>query len=433
MKSFQTILLIVFAFFIVGAVLIFSGVLGGGSGSQDKLIAQPVIMWGTVSKSTMEDILQKAIDAGDKFEITYVEKRADSFEAELIDALASNKGPDLILAPHTLVLKQRDKLLPLPETAFSRRLFMDSFVEAGETLLGTDQEGGESIVLGLPLFLDPIVMYWNRDMFTKAGLSAPPSTWLEVQLLPERLTKLDERGNIVEGAVGLGGVNNVSHFKEILSAQIMQTGNKIVTFALGRASVVLAEGTNAESALRFYSEFGNPSLPKYSWNSAKRSSLDEFIAGKLAIYFGFGSELGIIEARNPHLNFDTANFPQISSGERRLTYADVYTLAVIKNSSVQNAAYAVAYRMSLGVAADIAGSELRLPPARRDLLSVADEDPNVALFESAAVISKTWFDPNWVVTRNIFADMIESVLIGKLSPSSAVSAASARIQDLLNI
>ncbi|HEY9583045.1 MAG TPA: extracellular solute-binding protein [Candidatus Paceibacterota bacterium] len=427
MKSFQTILLVIFGAFVIGAVMIFSGVIGGNKANQDNLISEPVIMWGTIPKITVDDILQKVANAGDKFDITYVEQSSGDFESLLIDALAAGKGPDLILVPHTLLIKQRDKLFQLPETTISERLFRDSFVEASENLLA----GGDS--LGLPLFLDPIVMYWNRDMFTRAGIATAPSTWLEVQLLPEKLTKLDDKGNITEATVAMGGVGNVAHFKDILATQIMQTGDNIVSLKEGLSTVSLGEVAGADSALRYYAEFSNPSLSKYSWNSAKKNSLDEFVSGKLAIYFGSASELGDIETRNPHLNFDTANIPQISNGEHRATYADVYSLAILKNSPVTQTAFAVAYRLALGQTAGIISETLRLPPARRDLLKVSAPNPYLALFYSAAVISKTWYDPSSIVTRNIFADMIDSVIIGKASPSTAISSASARLQDLLNI
>ena len=421
MKSFQTILLIVFAFFVVGAVLIFSGVIGGSK--DDNLVSQPVTLWGTVSKLAVEEVLRQSADGGDKFDITYIEKSADTFERELVEALASGKGPDLVLAPHTLILKQKDKFLPLPWVSVPERLFRDSFVEASEVLLETDHS------LGLPLLLDPVVMYWNRDMFTKAAIPSAPSTWLEIQLLPERLTILDGKGNISEAAVGLGGVNNINHFKEILAGQIMQTGNAIAT----RNEVALASTPGADSALRYYVEFANPSLPKYSWNSAKRSSLDEFIAGKLGVYFGLASELGIIKERNPHLNFDVASFPQISSSERRLTYTDVYTLSVLKNSPVTNAAFAVAYRIAMGEVAKSLSTTLKLPSARRDLLKVTTGDPYLDLFQSSAVIAKTWYDPSATVTRNIFADMVESVMIGKSGPGPAVTDAATRLHDLFAI
>ncbi len=408
--------------------MIFSGVIGGGKNSTEQLASEPVVLWGTLPKLTIEEILKRAQDdAGEESAITYVEKSAETFEADLIDALASDKGPDLVLVSHPTLLKQRDKILPIPYTYLPERTFKDSFIEASEVMLSS--EGS----LGLPFFSDPIIMYWNRDMFTKAGIPSAPATWLEVQLLPERLTKLDSNGNINESAVALGGVTNVAHFKEILSAQIMQTGNQIISLSAGVPDVVLGKLDGADSALRYYTEFANPSLPKYSWNSAKRNSLDEFVSGKLGVYFGFASELGTIRERNPHLNFDVATFPQVSSGERRLTFTNVYSFAVLRNSPVPDSATAVAYRLSLGKTAPIASAVLELPPARRDLLNVTPENAFLTLFYSSAVIGKTWFDPNAVASRNIFADMIESVMIGKSSPDTAVTSADTRLRDLLSI
>lgn len=432
MKSFQTILLIVFAFFIVGAVLIFSGAIGGNKSQQDALVQSPVIMWGTLPAKQMSSFFQLALQSGDKFNITYVEKTPDNFEPDLIDALAAGSGPDLILAPHTLLLKQQDKLMQIPSSAVPERLFLDSYTEASEVLLTPDYS------IALPLYLDPIVMYWNRDMFSRAGLSEPPKTWLEAQLLPEKLTKLDSNGNITESAIALGGVNNIDHFKEILSAQFMQAGNKIVSHNLNPTAqdssvneVVLGQGSGADSALRYYIEFANPSLTKYSWNSAKKNSFEEFISGSLGVYFGFASELDTMRQRNPHLNFDTAIIPQITGSNNRLTYADVYALGVLKKSTVSNAALAVAYRMSLGGFAAIISNGLKVAPARRDLLSAGSKDPNIDLFVQSAIIAKTWYDPNYTSTRNIFADMVEDAIIGRASPATSVASAGARIIELL--
>src|SRR3989344_5916045 len=435
MKSFQTILLIVFGFIIVLAVLIFSGVVSiGRGGSVEKLVQSPVTLWGTMSSQEFKRVNDIATMAGDTFSITYVEKNRNTLEAELINALASDKGPDLLLAPQTLLIKQRDKFLPLSYTAIPERLYRDSFAEVTEILLETDN------TLALPLYTDPIVMYWNRDMFSRAGEIKPPVTWLEVQVLPSKLTQLDEKGNIKESAVALGGINNIAHFKEILASQILQTGNEIISRSRditpdGRAIInrqaILANDDGAESALRYYVQFTDPALKKYSWNSAMANSLDEFINGRLAIYFGFVSELAVVKTRNPHLNFDIAEIPRIQIGGRRTTYADVYSLAVLKNSSSIEASFAVAYKMAFGVSAGAVAAVNNLPPARRDLLAKPPADPLLAVPYSSAIIARTWDDPDSNATRGIFADMIESVTIGRSDLRSAVSNAETRIAGLL--
>jgi ABC-type glycerol-3-phosphate transport system substrate-binding protein len=434
MKTFQTVLLIFFAVLIVVAVLIFSGIIPTGS-EEERLAQSPVTMWGTMASTDFKIVTDEALAAGQDFNIAYVEKDPRTLEADLIDALASGNGPDLVLAPHTLILKQRDKFLELPYSAIPERLYRDSFVEATEVLLGPDH------TIALPLYLDPIVMYWNRDMFSSAGLTAPPATWLEVQVLPSRLTELDEKENITRAAVAMGGVHNVAHFKEILASQILQTGNPIISRTrdydpdgklVTKRTVVLSGDDGAESALRFYVQFSDPGLKKYSWNSAMGNSFEEFVAGRLGVYFGLASEQGAIKERNPHLDFDVAEIPRIQVGGKRTTYTDIHVLAVLKNSQATQAAFAVAFQMSLGSSAGVYSGLLGLPPARRDLLTTPPTDPLLSAAYAAAVVALAWDDPDALLTRNIFAEMVESVTIGRTDVRSAVNVAERKLSDLVD-
>ncbi len=434
MRNFQTVLLIGFGVAVVLAVMIFSGVIPTGGDDNSKLIAEPVVLWGTIDESEMERILKLATDSGNKSNITYVKKDLVNFENILVDALAGGVGPDLILVSQNVITKQRDKILTLPYTAISERQYKDTFLESAEIFISADG------VLAMPLYLDPIVMYWNRDMFTRAGVPNPPTSWTELQLLPPLMTKVDTRGDIGESAVAMGGVNNITNFKEILAAQFLQTGNKIVkveryldpngTAKITR-SAVLGTGTGASSALRYYVDFANPNLTKYSWNSAKRGSQDEFIAGRLGVYFGRAGELESIRTRNAHLNFDVALLPQVGSGDRRATYADIYSLAIMRNSKSTQSAFAVAYTLTTGSGAKHFADRLILPPARRDLVTQVPSDPIQDVFYKSAVIAQSWFDPSGTITRRIFADMVESVMIGKSSPSEAISIADSKLVDLL--
>ena len=438
MKNFQTILMIVFGVFIVGAVMVFSGVIKVGGGSNTQVQTVEVSMWGSIPSNQFSAIMRASAEAGEKLDINYTEKEVATFENELVNALASGKGPDLILAPHTLLLHQADKLYPIPVTALPERTFKDNFVQGSEVLM---RAAG---TLGLPVYTDPLVMYWNRDMLTRAGIATPPTSWIELQRYPEKLTKVDSSGAITSAAVAMGGTTNVTHFKEIINTQIMQGGDAIVRRAKDKSSgdeakdaytVKLASTGAAPSALRYYGEFGNPALPKYSWNSAKKNSLDEFIAGNLAIYFGLARDLPTIRGRNPHLGFDVALTPQVTpssaSGQAtKLTYTDVYALAMLKNSPHIKDAFAVAYAAALGKTANIFSVRLGLSPARRDLLGAGNVDPILTVFYNSAIIGKTWPDPSDVVTRNIFSSMVESVMIGKSTPEEAVSVADTQLRNL---
>ena len=434
MRGFQVVLLLVFGGFTILAVLIFSGIIPVGKDSDDAAADIAVTMWGTIPEQTFKSIMIEGTVRGEQYDITYVEKDARDIENDLVNALASGKGPDLAILPHTLIEKQKDKLYTIPYSFIPERTFRDWFVAGSEIYLRSND------MVSLPLYVDPVVMYWNRDLFTREALVKPPSAWVELQLLPTKLTKRDDRGNITQSAVGMGGVNNVNHFKEILSAQMIQTGSPIVSrvskqtgesVLVDSAFVELAATGKAHSALNYYTEFADPAKEKYSWNSAKSNSLDEFIAGRLAVYFGKASDLDIIETRNSHLDFDVSLFPQIADASAvRATYGDMYGLVILRNSPNASAATTVASELSFGLMAGVFSDILRLPPLRRDLLAVGSEDIYQSVFFESAIISRAWLDPNPTATKGIFREMVENVLIGKAGPETAVSNAAELIEEL---
>ena len=55
----------------------------------------------------------------------------------------------------------------------SERDFKNTYIEEGELYLAANG------ILGLPITVDPMVMYWNRDIFSSAAIAAPPSYWDE--------------------------------------------------------------------------------------------------------------------------------------------------------------------------------------------------------------------------------------------------------------
>ena len=290
LTPFQVVLLGVFGFFVIFAVLVFSGIIPLFKEVPDGVGGEAVI-WGTFPAAYFyEHIEELNRNANGAWSIKYIEKRADTFDAELVEVLASGTGPDAILLSHDLIVRHKDKVFPIPYESFSVRQFADTFVQEGEMYL--IREG----VLALPFSIDPLVMFWNRDLFSTAGISQPPTAWDEFFTLAADLTRADNARNVTLSAVALGEWSNVEHAKEILSLLIMQAGNPIIAVTgSGPVSVLDQKGEGStpptESALRFYTEFSNSAKMAYSWNRSLPNSKDMFLAGDLAVYFGFGSEI----------------------------------------------------------------------------------------------------------------------------------------------
>lgn len=422
MSKFQLISLFVFGFFIVVGVAIFA--LGGLS---EEANVSSATVWGTMDSKVFEGALASTgLYQNKAVSITYVQKNPLSFDQELLEALALGVGPDIFFITNESVLKHRAKILTIPYENYPARDFLDSFIEAGEVFLTPDG------VLALPFSVDPMVMYWNRDLFANAGLASPPRSWTGFYDLSTLITKKDSNLNVTVSSAPLGEFANVSHAFDIISLLFMQAGSPIVR--TGSTDGLLRSAINepplaAERGLSFFTEFANPLKSYYSWNRSLPLSKNFFLSGGLATYFGFASELAELRLKNPNLNFDVAAIPQAQDAARVTTIADITGLAISKNSLNVAGAYNIATLLTSRDMIDAFSKATNLPPVRRDSLAVKPNQPYLSVFYDAAVQSKSWIVPDAVKTPAVFKEMVESVTGGRDTVSEAV----ARANDLVGL
>lgn len=431
-NTFQLVTIIVFVAFGVLGLLVFSGIIkiGGSNDEPEQTLRGNITIWGTLPEKIMRTSIKGYFRDLKNVNIRYVERRESVFDRELVEALASGIGPDLILLPQNLVARHEDKIFPIPYESMSRRDFRDTFIEEGELYL-TDKG-----ILALPLMVDPMVMYWNRDIFSSSGIVSPPEFWDELFALSEEITEKDEANNILKSTVALGEYSNISNARELVSALLLQSGNPIIIRDGNTSKVVLGSKLGldlnpANQVLSFYTDFANPVKAHYSWNRALPLSQDMFITGDLAIYFGFVSEKNEIERRNPRLNMDIAPIPQRRGEKTRVTFGDMRGIAILKSSGNFDAAFFVATSLVKKDFLTLILGQIDLPPARRDMLKEAPSDVYSPIFYSAALISKGWLDPNPTESGRIFRDMIEDVTSGRSVVRKAVEDADGRLKALM--
>jgi ABC-type glycerol-3-phosphate transport system substrate-binding protein len=332
-------------------------------------------------------------------------------------------------------LKQANKITVIPYESYAEGTFKTTFLQEGELFLTPNG------LLAIPFSVDPLVMYWNRDMFTNANLSLPPKYWDEFRLLAPLITKKDAAFNITQSAVALGEYQNITNAKSILSALILQAGNPIVVKSeLGLDSTLGASlgysiaPTNA--ALTFYTQFADPQKEVYSWNRALPDSKTLFLSGKLGMYFGFASEYRELRQKNPNLNFDVTYLPQTRPQQNSqlisTTFGKLYGLAVLRASGANSAnAYGAISYLTSKDGMTLWSQYSGLPSVRRDALSAKPNDASTAVFANSALWSRGWLDPDSVRTDNVFKTMIESVTSGRAFYSDAVSSADLQLANLL--
>jgi len=328
------------------------------------------------------------------------------------------------------IYKNRNKLFVLPYKNYSIRSFKDTFIEAGEIFLTEDG------VVALPFMIDPLVMYWNRDVFSNNLLSEPPKYWDQFNGLIEKITKRDANANIIQSTVALGEWRNITNAKEILSMLLLQAGTPITS---REDNEVVSELNSkfgypivpSQSAVGFYVQFANPTSPLYTWNRSLPSSFNMFLSGSLATYIGFASEVFSIQQKNSNLNFDVTYVPQIRDSAKRTVFGRMYALAIVKQSKQIGGAFLALNRLTESNAIKELETVTNLPPVRRDLLSSKPEDAFRVLFYNSALISKSWIDPDSVGSENMFRDIIESITSGRERLTDALSRADTELGQLL--
>ena len=438
MKTFQIVLLIIFGIFGALAAAFFSGAIelpqkasqsptGGATGT--------VTMWGTIPKSQLEEsiaFLNKQIGSGG-LNLNYVQKSPLTYEKELLDSFAFGGTPDIFILPNSLIKMYSDKLLTIPYQGFSERMFADTYIQAADVFKT------ESGILGYPFLSDPLIMFYNKDHFDSEGILTPPALWKDFTTIVPALTEKNQLLEISRSGVAMGESKNIKNFKEILLAMNIQLGNNMVVRDYEKAlynsvfsSKSFISAKPAEETLKFFLEFSNPLKSVYSWNKSRPDSLTAFVGGELSVYFGFASEISLIQRMNPNLNFDIANIPQVEGAQNTLTYSNVYALAIPKNSRNLQGAFYVAGQLANGPLTGAFSLVSGLTPVRRDLLT-----PNSSLtkytdvYYKSAIASRSWVDPGYEQTNKVFSDMIENVLSGLKDYGKSVSDTNTELKSLL--
>ena len=129
--------------------------------------------------------------------IEYRKLRLEEYENELLNALAEDRGPDIFSIHNTWVRKYRTKIEPLPPSttmvypvekgsikkevvnelrttpSLSLGQVRDLFVD----VVSKDVILEDNKIYGLPLSVDTLAMFYNKDLLNNAGISEAPKYW----------------------------------------------------------------------------------------------------------------------------------------------------------------------------------------------------------------------------------------------------------------
>jgi ABC-type glycerol-3-phosphate transport system substrate-binding protein len=446
-------------------LLVLTGLGCAGSTSKEEQNAvKPVrLTWWRVfdDPDSMANIFESYRAIHPNVSITYRKLRFEEYEDELIDALAEDRGPDIFTIHNSAVQKYQSKLLPLPrelevaylvtkgsikkETTIDLRkektLRLDqlrnSFVDqvGYDVVLPDQNDNGElkEKIFALPLALDTLVLYWNRDLLNTARIPEPAKTWDEFLTHVELLTKFDAQGNILQAGGSLGTAKNVERATDILGTIMMQNGTPMiergrVQFAGEVPDRDIPPGLEA---LRFYTDFANPGKEAYTWNKDQPPSLDAFASGTSAYFFGYAYHLPTIRTRAPKLNFGVAPVPQIDP-LNAVTFANYWVEGVSAKTKHPDIAWDFLQYATKNTNVASFLEKTRKPTALRSLIPEQSENIDLAVFAEGVLTAKSWYkgkDP--AASERALVTMIEDVVAGRQIPFDALNIAAGQVAQTI--
>lgn len=143
-------------------------------------------MW-TVANNPPEAVFAKEfseMDNGIKIDVREV--KFDDIIAETLRAFATKSNPDIIAVdnPNHAAFAAAGAFLDLsPYIAKSSQINMDNYFDGPRSSLTWDGKP-----YGIPRASNTIALYYNKDMFSAAGLTAAPKTWDELYDAAKKLT-----------------------------------------------------------------------------------------------------------------------------------------------------------------------------------------------------------------------------------------------------
>lgn len=432
----------VLTLFLLATVLLTSGFGCKGADKETETAMKPVtlVYWRVFDgQDAFDEIIAKYRALHPFVNIEYRKLRFEEYEAELLNALAEDRGPDIFSIHNTWIKKYQSKLVPLPESttmaypvvkgtikkevtselkttpSISLKYLKDNFVDT----VSYDVILEDNLIYGLPLSVDTLAMYYNRDLFNNAGISQPPQYWNKDFLQTvKKLTKQDAKGEIIQAGVGLGGGENINRFSDILSVLMMQNGATMLENGQVRFNSLPPETRQSNynpglEALRFYTDFANATKESYSWNSSLPNSLEMFMNGNLAIMFSYSYDLPTIKAQAPKLNFSVAKLPQIEGNPpTNINFANYWVEVVSKKSKHQNEAWNFLQFITTAEQVQSYLSKTNRPTALRSLVPEQRNNDEIGVFADQVLTAKSWYKGrNIQAAESAIRQMIDNTIL----------------------
>ncbi|UCG51929.1 MAG: extracellular solute-binding protein [Candidatus Latescibacterota bacterium] len=298
------------------------------------------------------------------------------------------------------------------------------YTEVADSFIMWDSARWNGRVYGLPWVQGSRALFYNEDLFRRAGLDPdrPPKTWDELLVAAREIDGLSD--DISGFGLNLG--ERYVLYKKFM-AFARGNGGGIID---SNGQVVFDSPQNLE-ALEFYQ-----TLARYSLKE-KQEVLDHYFkSGRLGIQISGAWNLRNYALEAPDLNYRVALVPKPSATDgEHASFAGSEMLVIFKKSKRKGDALKLArFLHEYAQAKELCLAVRSVFPASKEALNDPEfsSDERVSVFVEQSMTSQTApAHPGWIEIEDIINRAIEEVLYGRVEPREALGTAAVAIREVV--
>lgn len=308
----------------------------GNNTSKEKAAIRLSTWAGSDEAKELQGIIDKLNEKSTTYKIVQDSNPAD-YDTRLKTQLSGNSGPDIFwvsaqsasqLAAKGAMLDITDKLSKSSAAAAKVSDYYDTSLQPFKV---------NDKIYGLPWIMQPIVLYYNKDLFDKAGVSISEENWnwntfldIAKKLTADKNGKHPgesgfDKSNIAQWGFTLNGWPPVQMF-------IWQNNGEVIASDFSSSPV---DSTEAMGGFKFYADLINSNMVPSQQIIKDRGFDTMFKNGQVAMFMG-----GAADATETKVDFkcQVAEVPAGPTGTKA-TFGDVLGMGVNANTKNKDAAF----------------------------------------------------------------------------------------------
>lgn len=429
---------------VLGILLIGARCGGGDRGGGTTTEPLTLRIWRVFdTPATFSTIIERYQELHPNVTIEIETKNYPTYELEVANAIAAGNGPDIWMIRNDWLPKHVGKLQAMPKGLLgpdNLKVIKDRYPDVVAT-----EATSNGAVYGIPLAIDTLALYYNKDHFREAGLTQPPTTWSEFVTAVQKLTQFEgeDRKVIKRAGAAIGTAKNINRAVDLLEVLMLQNHTPMIneehTASLMNGAIEKSGGGTTypgTSALEFYTGFADPKKAAYTWNNDLPNSIDAFASGKVSMIFSYAYLQRTLLQKNPTLNYGVAPLPQVDNTPNPVDFP-TYWLEVVSRTTKHSAAAWEFIRFLSEEGDALYQAASGQPPAKRPALvpktseRVLNTDPGSPWTFQLSTATSWYRGTNPGRIEQIMADMIENVVTFGQAPQVAIDNAASLVTKSL--